>query len=69
MDNISMTKQQQCGNVDEGLLDIDPPILNMLRSVINYARLPNITLVGKNGFLPGKVISGYSAFARPDLPY
>lgn len=47
MNNTSMTKQQQCGNVDEELLEIDPPILNMLRSVINDARLPNITQVGK----------------------
>lgn len=41
--NISMAKQQQCGNIDEELVEIDPPMLSMLRSVRNDASFPNIT--------------------------
>lgn len=53
MDNIPMTKQQQCGNVDEELVDRDPPIGNMLRSVINYWMSDClISPRWENGFLP-----------------
>lgn len=69
MDNISTTKQQQCGNVDEELVVIYPPILNMRRSVINDARLPNITQVGKRVPPRQGNITGYSSFAKLDLPY
>lgn len=41
-----MSKQQQCGNVDQELVDVSPPTPNTLRSVINDARLPNITQTG-----------------------
>ena len=62
-------QQQRCGNVDGELLDIDPPTLGMLRSVINDDKLPNIAQVRKQvARLQGKM-KGYSTFAKVDLPY